>query len=118
MTPATVDLTIYQGATFSRTFQWKTGTPAVAVNLTGYTARMQIRRKITDTDVVLSLTTSNGGITITNAAQGTFQIDITATQTEALTIKAGVYDLEMVSGAVVTRLLQGAISVSPEVTRP
>lgn len=118
MTPASVDLTIYQGATFSREFRWQTGTPAADVNLTGYTARMQIRRKLTDEDVVLELTTANGGIVITNAAQGRFTLNATATQTEALEIRSGVYDVEFVSGATVTRLLQGAVTVSPEVTRP
>ncbi len=44
---------------------------------------------------------------------------ISATTTAALTAPfSGVYDLELVSaGGVVTRLLQGAATVSPEVTR-
>ena len=48
MKPAVVNLTIYQGSTFMQEFQWKTGNPAVPVDLTGYTARMQIRPKVTD----------------------------------------------------------------------
>lgn len=45
---ANIDITIYEGGTFNRSFLWKTGTPAVAVNLTGYTANMMIRAKLAD----------------------------------------------------------------------
>lgn len=36
-------LLIEQGATFRKTLTWKAGTPPVPVNLTGCTARMQMR---------------------------------------------------------------------------
>lgn len=118
MTPAELDLVIYQGATFRRTFTWKTGSSLTPVNLTGFTARMQVRKKITDPDPVISLTTSNGGIVLTNPTAGEFEIVITDTLTSALTIKTGVYDLEFVApGGDVSRLMQGAVEVSPEVTR-
>lgn len=118
MTPAEIDLTIYQGATFRRTFQWKTGSPATPVDLTGYTARMQIRKKVTDATPVLTLTSAAGGITFTNRSQGQFEIVISADATAALTIKTGVYDLELIAANnEVTRLIQGTVEVSPEVTR-
>ena len=43
MAAAQYDILIEQGATFSRTFVWKDSSE-VAVDLTGYTARMQIRK--------------------------------------------------------------------------
>ena len=118
MTPAEIDITIYQGATYRRSFQWKTGDPATPVNLTGYTARMQIRKKVTDAAPELSLTSAAGGIVFTDRAQGRFDVVISAEATAAIDIKKGVYDLELVSaGNEVTRLIQGAVEVSPEVTR-
>lgn len=87
------------------------------VDLTGFTARMQIRRNIADASAVLDLTTANGGITLGGAA-GTIRILATATATAALTISAGFYDLELIDGAgAVLRLLQGTVTVSKEVTR-
>lgn len=110
------DLTINQGATFELTITWNdsNGDP---INLTGYTARMQVRETYSSSSTIISLTQASG-ITLGGAA-GTIAILISATTTAALTAPfSGVYDLELVSGAgVVTRVLQGAAVVTPEVTR-
>lgn len=112
-----LNLKVDQGATFAKTVTWKTGTPAVAVNLTGCSARMQVRAKLTDTAVLLDLTTLNGGIVLGGTA-GTVEIKISATQTTAITWVNAVYDLEVVfADATVRRLLAGNVTVSPEVTR-
>jgi hypothetical protein len=109
------DFTIEQGATFNLVMTWKID--GVAVNLTGYTARLQARVDVSDTATVLSMTTAGGGITLGGAA-GTITLDQTATQTTALTVGSFVYDLELVSSAnVVIRLLQGELLISAEVTR-
>lgn len=110
------DITINQGATFELSITWK-DSAGTAINLTGYSARMQVRETYSSTSSILSLT-SGSGITLGGAA-GTIAILISATTTAALTAPfSGVYDLELVSaGGVVTRLLQGAATVSPEVTR-
>ncbi len=112
--PGSYDIKIYQGATFSQTFTWKdeTDTP---INLTGYSARMQIRASVDSSSTLVSLT-SGSGITLGGAA-GTIAVLISATDTASLS-QNGVYDLELVSGSgVVTRLLQGNVIVSKEVTR-
>jgi hypothetical protein len=104
-----------QGATFTRTFTWNdpSGTP---MNLTGYTARMQVRQRYVSTSPVLSLTSPSGGITL-GTTNG--QIVVTASATVMAGISAGDYryDLELVSGSVVTRLLMGSFTVKAEVTR-
>jgi hypothetical protein len=111
------NIPIIQGATLADVTTWKAGTPAVAVDLTGCTARMQARAKITDAATLLSLTTENGGIALGGTA-GTVTINMTAAETAALTWKSAVYDLEIVfADTTVRRLLAGSISVSPEVTR-
>ena len=116
MTAGILNLTVEQGATFSRVITWRDANEA-AINLTGYTARMQARRSIGAGSTFINLTTENGGITLGGAA-GTITLTISATDTAALTEQSGHYDLEVVSaGGVVTRLLQGEITVSKEVTR-
>ena len=115
MTAATVNLAIEQGATFVKSLLWQAGDPLAPLNLTGYTARMQIRPSVGSYEVLLELT-SSAGIALGGAA-GTIVITITAAQTAAMTKLSGVYDLEMINGAVVTRLAQGTVTVSPEVTR-
>lgn len=115
--PGRYDFTIYQGASFDRTFTWQTGAPASNVNLTGYTGRMQIRAAVGSPTTIVELTTSNGRMTLGGSA-GTIALAITATDTTPLAPGQYVYDMEMVSsGGQVTRLLEGRATVSAEVTR-
>lgn len=65
---------------------------------------------------ILSLTTENGGLTLGGTA-GTIAIAITATATAAVAAARYVYDLEIISGSTVTRLVQGAFFIAREVTR-
>jgi hypothetical protein len=111
----TYNTVIEQGADWYVNFQWKdsTGTP---INVTGYTAALQIRTSPLAKTTVLSLT-NGSGITITGAT-GLFAIHATAAQTTAITNGTYAYDMEITSGSgVVTRLVQGTINVSPQVTR-
>lgn len=110
-----MDIGIKQGATFDNTLVWtKDGS---AVQLDGYTARLQVRATLNSTATLLELTTENGGIVLT-AATGEIQLVITAVATAAFTWTAGTYDLEMItSTGKVRRLLEGKVKVSKEVTR-
>ena len=117
MSAAKLKLAIEQGATFRKVLTWKAGTPAVPVNLTGCTARMQIRKEISNATPYVTLTTENGGIELGGVA-GTITPAITPTATAAFTWTAGAYDLEIVfSPTDVRRLVYGPVTVSPEVTR-
>ena len=108
---------IPQGATyrgFDFTYYDDDGDPH---DLTGYSARMHIRAKHSDPDPPLYEALSGGDITLGGVA-GTILIIIPAAVTAAWTFKEGVYDLELVTpGLEVIRLLEGHISVTPEVTR-
>ena len=114
--PGRYDFTIYQGASFDRTFTWQTGDPAANVNLTGYTGRMQIRSTVAAPTTVLEFTTSNGRMTLGGSA-GTIAITVTAADTADLAPGQFVYDLELINGGTVTRLLEGRATISGEVTR-
>ena len=116
--PAKLKFTIYQGATFRKRLTWKAGTPAVPVDLTGCTARMQVRSEVESPTPLLDLTTENGGIALGDTA-GTVDLLVSDEDTAAIVWESGVFDLEIEhpSGEV-TRLAEGSVSVSPEVTRP
>jgi hypothetical protein len=74
---------------------------------------MQLRSSYDASTVALSVT-----VAVTNATQGILTISASSSSTTALTEGIYVYDLEITnSSGTVTRLLQGQITVSPEVTR-
>lgn len=114
MAAGTYNILIEQGATYDQTFTWTVnGSP---VNLTGYSGRMQLRRSADSPTVIFDVAV-NGTFTLGGAA-GTIRVVIPATQTSTIPADHYVYDLELQSGSgVVTRLLQGAVTVSAEVTR-
>ena len=103
-----------QGSTFGLTITYKdsSGNP---INLTGYDARMQMRRTYDDTSLI-DLTTNNGRISLGGVA-GTVTLSIAAGDTAALPSVEGVYDLELVSGDIVDKLLAGTFTIAREVTR-
>lgn len=117
--PGKLNLKIYKGETFRHVLRWQdeSETP---INLTNYSARMQVRKKIDDVTPLLSLTTENGGIELGGTA-GTITLYISAADTTALTWTDGVYDLEVavVVGAIeeVVRVVEGKIVTYKEVTR-
>lgn len=117
MTAGTYDILIEQGATFRFPLVWKDPLGAL-YDLTGYTARMQVRKTAATADPpMLTLTTENGGIVLGGAA-GTITITASATATAALTGQQAVYDIELINpSGEVDRLLMGAVEISPEVTR-
>jgi hypothetical protein len=109
------DFTILQGATFDRNFYYKDGN-GDAIDLTDYTARMQIRNDY-DEIVELELTTENGRLAIT-AAEGKIRMLLTATETAALSFIDAKYDLELVYvDGTITRLLEGTVTLSKEITK-
>lgn len=117
MAASKLKLEINQGATFRQRLTWMTGTPATPVDLTGYTARMQVREEIAAAAVLVELTTENDGITL-GGATGTVDLYISAVATAAFAWESGVYDIEMVApNGDVKRLVAGSVAVSPEVTR-
>jgi len=112
-----LQLVILQGETYSALHVWKAGTPALPVDLTGCSARMQVRSELPSPEVLLELTTDNGRIEL-GGTNGEITLKLSAAETAALTWERGKYDLEIVhSDASVRRLLEGSIKVKREVTR-
>lgn len=115
MEPANLPIVILQGATFLQSFVWKSaGNP---LDLTGFKARMQVRRNPRADSAYLTLTTENGGITLGGEA-GSIQLYISDEDTAALSFGSAVYDLELETPhGNVMRLLEGTVTLSREVTR-
>lgn len=117
MTAGLWNTIIDQGSmwTLQVNYQDPNGAP---INLTGYTAEMQLRSLPSDPTPALTLSTANGDITI-NGAQGIINITASSTETEAVDEGVYYYDLEVTDTVSneVTRIIQGQIVVSAEVTR-
>ena len=86
-------------------------------DMTGYTARMQLRPKLDSSTIIEELTTENGKIVIDNVNK-TIKLLISATDTAAYTFSTAVYSLEVISsGGQVIPFANGVISLVKEVTR-
>ena len=117
---------IEQGATTNLNVQW-TNNSGSSVDLTGYQARMQIRPGIEASDVYISLSSSlqpdgtglnlSGSNGETPVQSGSIGIYISAYSSSLLSFTEAYYDLEMVNGREVTRLLEGKVRLSKNVTR-
>ena len=120
MAAAKRNLTIEKGAKYNKTFIWRDKSK-LAISLAGLSARMHIRENIEDTAFEMELTTTNGRIQLENNAEtGRIDLIIGATDTDALTLTTGVYDLELYDQSDpddVNRLMEGVVSITEGVTR-
>lgn len=106
----TSNLLIEQGATFTITINYNDdlGNPN---DLTSYTAQSKMRRSFYSSNAT-SLTAS-----ITNPANGEIVLSMTAANTANLRPGRYVYDLEVSNATQTLRVIEGIITVLPEVTR-
>lgn len=87
------------------------------MDLSTWSARMDIRESIDDTVPLFSFTSAGGSIAL--GADGKVELLLTDTETDALDFSAAVYDLELIDPITteVTRLASGKVKLSPQVTR-
>lgn len=118
---------IEQGATTNFQINWndENGSP---MDLSGYQAKMQIRPQIESTTAFLTLSSSlsdgcgtginlSGSNGTTPLASGSIGIYISAVSSSRLDFGEAYYDLELMRGCEVTRLLEGRVKLSKNVTR-
>ena len=137
------DISVDQGSTFifHLTYQDSAGT---AIDLTSYSAHMQVRRSTIDTGLILDISSAGGvtgggstgeytsggsashdysGVTLngtTAGATGTtggIYIQVDADTMKNVPIGKHVYDLELTTGTDVNKVLKGRFEVEGEVTR-
>lgn len=105
-----------QGATFTRTFTLKDADDVI-INLEGFKGRMHIRRDIDSATPIMTLTTENGRMSISDNF-GEITINLSPEETSTIT-RNGVYDLEIYkeSSGEVHRIVKGLFLLDKEVTR-
>ena len=112
---------IEQGATFTRTFKYKTSGGA-PIDLSSHSIRMDIRSSVDSPTTIIALnksTSTDQDSTIAVGGDGNNEIIVTISNADTadMSFSTAVYDLEIESLGVVTRILQGKIRLSKEVTR-
>ena len=108
---AIANLYVDQGTTFS-TSVLVTNDDGSAFDLTGYTVAAQIRKSYSSSTAV------DFTATVTDpSTAGQINLKLTATQTGTLEEGRYVYDVEVTSGVTVTRVIEGLVTVSPQVTK-
>jgi len=120
------NFTCEQGTTFSRLIEIEqpdlvndpSGQTYIDYNLSGYQARMQVRRTVDNANYLVYLTSENGGLTvIPGIYENQIQMFMSASVTASIS-QSGVYDLEIIDAeGFVSRVLQGSFTLIPEVTR-
>ena len=114
---STHNIQIVQGDTFQMNITWKDGNDNL-INLTSYSARMDVRPYWGSSTRLLSSQGESPTIGLTlGGASGTIDVSIAASVTASLSAPLNaVYDIEVQSGAFVKKLLRGNVKVSDEVT--
>tara|TARA_Y100001963_G_scaffold36525_1_gene50951 strand:+ start:531 stop:869 length:339 start_codon:yes stop_codon:yes gene_type:complete len=112
MSAARYDLVIDQGASFSIDITVKEN--GVIKNLTGYSARAQMRTTKTASSVAASFT-----CTIPTPTNGEVKMELSPSTSSAMAAGSFYYDLEIYtsSDAIVKRLIEGIVTLTQEVTR-
>jgi hypothetical protein len=105
------NLTIDQGSTYSISIELSDAL-GNSLDLSGYIIRAQLRKSY-GSNTFTEFTTSSG----TNPENGVITLSLTSEQTGALRPGRYVYDIEIENEDEVTRVLEGIITVTPEVTR-
>ena len=121
------NFTIEQGTTVDFELQY-TDINNSPINLAGYSGRMQIKSGFANDNptTYASLSSSrypdgtglnfSGSSGTKPVSSGSIGIYISAVSSSAFTFAKAKYDLEITSGSTVTRILEGVITLSKEVT--
>lgn len=107
-----------QGATHTFTLTYKDSS-GNAIDLSSYTPQMDVRDGFLNdvgSTLIFSLTAGDG-LDMTNASTGIIVVTINSTRSALLVNSDYRYDIEIdAGGGVITRLIQGKISVDKQVT--
>jgi hypothetical protein len=127
MAAAKYSFVIEQGATLEFQLDWTddTGNP---IDLTGMHARMQVRPAVESSQIFLNLSSSlsdscGTGLNLSGSSgtnplsSGSIGVYVSAASSSLLNFNEAYYDLEVVSGCEVYRLLEGKVRLSKNVTR-
>jgi hypothetical protein len=89
-----------------------TATNGLALDLTNYTVKSQLRKSYTST-IAYSFTAN-----IQSAIEGKVRLQLTAAQSEAIPPGRWLYDVEITSPAGnKTRVIEGIVTITPQITQ-
>lgn len=113
--PVTVNLTTRAGASRDLSLTWTEG--GEPVDLTGWSARLQVRSSATSPTALLTLTSPSD--ILLGGAEGTIWAGLTPAQTDSLDAGTYKYDLRLDDGGGnVIFLVEGWLKVKEPVTKP
>jgi hypothetical protein len=104
------NLVIDQGSTFSVDLNL-TDENGDYFSLSGYTITSQMRKWYTSTNAAATFTTS------ANSDIGVINLSLSSNQTSNLEAGRYVYDVELIDNSQTFRILEGIVTVTPQVTR-
>jgi hypothetical protein len=111
--PGRYNIGVYQGTTFTLAPVWKVNN--LPVDLTGYSADMQVRD--VSNNLITELSTANGHAVI-SAALGQTTLTLTASQTSAITAGIYTYAFNLTSPSnYVYQILNGGFVVNASVVQ-
>ena len=110
MSAGKYDIKVDQGSDFS--LQLTIQESGIAKDLSGFSLRGQMRSTKDASAITATFTTA-----ITNVSGGVCTISLTNGVTENITVGQYFYDIELFTGSTVQRVIEGLVTVSPEVTR-
>jgi len=110
MSAGKYDIKVDQGSDFS--LQLTIQESGIAKDLSGFSLRGQMRPTKDSSTLTATFTTS-----ITDVTGGVCTISLPYTTTENITVGQYFYDIELFTGSTVQRIIEGLVTVSPEVTR-
>ena len=113
--PIVRNIYLDQNAEFNLSFRWTAG--GSPVDMTGWTAKMHLRKTSNSTSIVHALTTENGQIILSN--DGLITLNIPAPLTGDLAPGSGVFDLFLIPTAdTARRFLMGRYTICLLYTSP
>lgn len=106
-----------QGSDVSIYINYRTGDPLALVDLSTYSAKLQVRQNYTS-PVLIELSSQEGTI-ILAATSPNITLSFIDSKTQSMTVfEDMIYDLEITSASgITTRVLEGTFSISRQVTQ-
>jgi hypothetical protein len=107
------EFNIGQGETFKVLATVENADTGGYLDITDYSFTGQVRENYTTSELAASFTITK----LSPQTSGSFYVELTPTDTSALTQRKYVYDIKMTSGSITRRVLEGYFTVRPASTR-
>ena len=104
---------IGQGETFKILATIENANVGGYLDITNYSFTGQVRENFTSDEIAATFTITK----LSPPTSGSFYVELTPTDTSALTLRKYVYDVKMTSGSITRRVLEGYFVVRPASTR-